>query len=369
MGRIGNCPSKSRELAEELQNIVNSDWIQRAWVFQEAVFPPRSRIVAGLAQTYHDGGSISLWGLQMTLKQYFKIMPANHFTMDYALRRSECDGIDIMWNGYAQRNRMATERKLPFEQILARSTPFAKTSFELDQLYAFFGFNDDPSIDLKISYELSTRDALISTAQSIIHGTLRWHSPRAISNLWLGSCNDKVLRAFGRRIDTIKTEIYSSRSSPSITWHLEALSAVNRLDQFAQSLPTMERVLKSCLGEGYKLSAVYQYDEITNLANCVLAGDEHGMQTHSHLIQALYVAMEGQRLWVTENGYFATGRCLAQGDIITILHGCTHPVPMYTSSKSVFRVAGTCYLEGWMDPWSNRKIYWDVHDAEEFYIH
>jgi hypothetical protein len=68
---------------------------------------------------------------------------------------------------------MSTDLKLPFEQFLARHTPFARTSFELDRMYAFFNLNDDPMMDLKISYQVSTQDALVSTTLSIIRGTLR----------------------------------------------------------------------------------------------------------------------------------------------------------------------------------------------------
>lgn len=138
------------------------------------------------------------------------------------------------------------------------------------------------------------------------------------------------------------------------------------LDQSAQPLPTMERILKSCLGKGYKLPAVYQHHEITSLAKCVLAKDEDGIKVHSKLMLALHDAMWNQYLFLTESGYFATGSHTAEGDLICILHGCTHPVAMHTIPlKSGFRVTGTCSLEGRMDPRNNKEIDSDIHDAEE----
>lgn len=205
-------------------------------MFQEAVLPRRLRIVAGLSQTNRDGRVTSIWVLRIILNAYYRHILAASFYMEGAFQKAEVDTLDTMCDGFTKRFGAAVCPKLPFEQFLAKRTPFAKTSFKLDQLYAFFGLNEDPFIDLKISYEISTQDALVSTTQSIIRATLRldifecsndntndlpswvpdfyikatkspflrsiicgeWHSPRAISNLWLGSCDNKVLRAFGR---------------------------------------------------------------------------------------------------------------------------------------------------------------------------
>jgi hypothetical protein len=62
---------------------------------------------------------------------------------------------------------------LPIEEVLSTNTPHAKTTFALDQLYAYYALNEYPAIDLEISYELGAEEALISVTQAIIRGTLR----------------------------------------------------------------------------------------------------------------------------------------------------------------------------------------------------
>jgi hypothetical protein len=95
--------------------------------------------------------------------------------------------------------------------------------------------------------------------------------------------------------------------------------------------------------------------------------------------------MKGQNLWTTQKGLFASGSYLRQGDIVCVLHGCPNTVALSavqrgTLRPSVFEAAwrtckyalrpgkqmelpynayyvlGTCYLEGWMDPWSSGKV-------------
>ena len=104
--------------------------------------------------------------------------------------------------------------------------------------------------------------------------------------------------------------------------------------------------------------------------------------------------MQGRALWATQQGRFATGSYLKEGDIVCVLHGCSSPVALrevkldvwnatWRACKSAvrrsadtshgvpstaYRVLGTCYLEGWMDPWSSGKVDWNEDDADHFVL-
>jgi hypothetical protein len=62
-----------------------------------------------------------------------------------------------------------------------------------------------------------------------------------------------------------------------------------------------------------------------------------------------------------------TGSRLQMGDLICVLHGCSHPVALRCApKKDTYTVVSTCYLEDWMDPWSSGKVDWKEDEADEF---
>jgi hypothetical protein len=108
--------------------------------------------------------------------------------------------------------------------------------------------------------------------------------------------------------------------------------------------------------------------------------------------------MKGRHLWTTQKEGFSTGSYLRQGDLVCVLHGCSNPVALRVEEQGYFnpvalesrnhnavkafwrddkyplkrpgtyRVLGTCYLEGWMDPWSSGKVDWREEDADTFVL-
>jgi hypothetical protein len=60
---------------------------------------------------------------------------------------------------------------MPLDQVLSLLSARAKTSTAHDQLYAFFGMNQNEKIRLLPSYQAPIQDALVATARSIIEGT------------------------------------------------------------------------------------------------------------------------------------------------------------------------------------------------------
>jgi hypothetical protein len=210
--------------------------------------------------------------------------------------------------------------------------------------------------------------------------------------LWLGSCNSFVLTAHGKRIDVFQAAITSDHRHPMNSEQdlMSMYYSATNLGQTWQWLPrrlpspqlpqeprTMERLLVALLAEGYGAYFKYGRNAIRMLAGSMLqnaTSSEHLEDTiHLKTIREDMIVckdklMTGRSLWLTRSARFAIGSRIDRGDIICILHGCTHPVALQEVEKGKFKVLGTCYLEGWMDPWNHGKIDWAVDDVEEFIL-
>ena len=78
--------------------------------------------------------------------------------------------------------------------------------------------------------------------------------------------------------------------------------------------------------------------------------------TGRHLAEYVNTVMNGRQLWITQRGRLATGSRLKKGDVICILHGCSHPVALrHVPKEDAYIVVSTCYLEDWMDPWVEER--------------
>jgi hypothetical protein len=210
-----------------------------------------------------------------------------------------------------------------------------------------------------------------------------------VANLrpWLGSCNSRFLTVYGKRIDVFEAEITSNRKHPLnsdedlMSMYDSVTKAWERMFGRPPSrLQTMEALLKAFLADGYGIYFEYEKRDIRMLAAVIL---QHGLnfrgsedqvndrqveQIRGNIKACKDEIMTCRSLWLTQSARFAMGSRIDKGDIICILHGCTHPVALQEVDKGIFIVLGTCYLEGWMDPWNQNKIYWPVDDAEEFVL-
>lgn len=140
--------------------ILQSPWFQRAWVFQEVVLPPSTLfILATMSTLPHQVLTVSLSGLH-TMVQDKGINGAD----------AVADTIRFMYRRCSEQRRK-DDHPTPIEQTLSLLAPRAKTSEQLDRLYAFFGLNFDTCINLTPSYDYSLEVAMIDTATSIIEGT------------------------------------------------------------------------------------------------------------------------------------------------------------------------------------------------------
>lgn len=108
------------------------------------------------------------------------------------------------------------------------------------------------------------------------------------------------------------------------------------------SMPTEERLHQALEAEG---SCAY-YESVPL--------DSIGVRTWSVAEFARTQVMHGRTLWMTRSGRFLLGSHLRRGYVIYLVYGCSNPVAL--RGEQVLEVSGTCYLEGWMDPWSTGAI-------------
>ena len=407
--------------------ILQSEWFQRAWVFQEVVLPPSALfILATMSAHPHQAHTISFSELYANVN----------------LQAMNIDGADevvktirIMYRRYSEQRRKNGPHS-PIEHTLSLLAPQAKTSEQLDQLYAFFGLNFDTCINLTPSYESSLEVAMVNTATSIIEGTCSLDLfeviPRAVENTvnnvriptWTPDFREehlvvpfkrsnfdfrqlaksspklcplfipahitfyrgtvfcageekRMIEAHGFVLDHVDTKIGTLPSRTTlgtgIDIHLNVLlkhstKAWNeikrsvehkdssmprykhksaRLAEFTADLgfappPTMGGLRRALAAEGY---CALNYEHLLSESTENVSSKERTMMQ----------VMGGRTLWMTRSGRFALGSYLHSGDHICLAYGCSNPIAL-RGEHEMTKVLGTCFLEGWMDPWSNRNI-------------
>jgi len=143
--------------------VLQSPWFQRAWVFQEVVLPPSALfILATISTPPHQALTISLSELHAKVN----LQPMGINGAD-----AVADTVRIMYRRCSEQRNENDYLHWPIEQTLSQMAPRAKTSEELDRLYAFFGLNFNTCINLTPSYNSSIEVAMKDTASSIIEGT------------------------------------------------------------------------------------------------------------------------------------------------------------------------------------------------------
>lgn len=403
--------------------ILHSEWFQRAWVFQEVVLPPSAQfILATMSTLPHQALTISLSELHTK-------------SIDTEGADVVVDTIRMMYRRYNEQRKEKDHPHSPIEQTLSHLAPRAKTSEQLDRLYAFFGLNSNTFIDLTPSYDSSMEVAMIDTATSIIEGTCSLDLfeviPRAVeytihnvgiptwtpdfrdehlvlpfkrsatdfrqlaksfpelyplfiptqTTYYLGTkyCageEKRTIQAHGFVLDCVYIEIGSLSSRTTIETQLNALlkrciktrnklkwfvehkdSSVSRhkrkstgLAKFTVDLglapePNMERLCQVLTAEGC-CEPSYEYPPPRPSQFTENIPSKH------HIMMQV---MRGRTLWMTQSGRFVLGSYLQTGDHICLAYGCSNPIALRGQHDRT-RILGTCFLEGWMDPWSNGKI-------------
>ncbi|KAH7359798.1 heterokaryon incompatibility protein-domain-containing protein [Pyrenochaeta sp. MPI-SDFR-AT-0127] len=408
--------------------ILQSPWFQRAWVFQEIVLPPSALFILETISTLPNQA------LTMSLSDLYTM--ASREAEDIDVDDAIVETIRIMYRRCNEQRRLHGHDNSPIEQTLSLLAPRAKTSEELDRLYAFFGLNFDKCINLTPSYDSSLEVAMIDTATSIIEGTCSLDLfeviPRAVEytinnvgiptwtpdfreehlvipfkpskadfkqlsksspnrypvfistqttyyrgTIYCAGEEKRTIQAQGFVLDQVDTEIgtLSSRTTlgvqlnallkrcvkawKKINWsveHQDSLAsrykrkvtglAASTVELGFAPIPTMERLCQALAAEG-----------------CCAISDEHlppflsdSAEEASMTTQSMMQIMRGRTLWMTRSGRFALGSYLRCGDHICLAYGSSNPIAL-RGEHEMNKVLGTCFLEGWMDPWSTGFAY------------
>jgi len=424
---------KQKDLLGLCGNILESPWFSRAWVFQEVVLPRKSAFILqnSMIPPFNQA-TVSLSTLYELCKTTWKLEQHN-------LSTSSCYWVlKEMHDRWADINMPSSQLPMPLDLVLSTLSAEAETSRAHDQLYAFFGMNQDDRICLKPSYEISLQAALVATARSIVEGTksldifetlprssktkatpswvpdftahrlvmpfLPLHTPRnpiARSEMysWNGRCDGRTLWVHGRVVATVDVnvdhEISTSEEDinraylPLLPSIIKAWTTSEHYDP-DRPLPVLESILPALLGEGHCGTSTYDPEDTTGFAILTMLrywwfaiNKEKGTTFRADrkppvpdrevdkrtVSEYIKMVMHGRRLHITQDGRLATGSGLRRGDLICVLHGCSHPVALrHIPKKDAYEVVSTCYLEDWMDPWNRETVHWKEDEAQEFVL-
>lgn len=407
--------------------ILQSPWFQRAWVFQEIVLPPSALFVLATMSTLpHQALTIPLSELHTLV---------NLQAMGIDGTDTVIDTIRIMYRRSNERRGKDDHHLSPIEQTLSLLAPRAKTSEELDQLYAFFGLNFDTRVNLTPSYNSSLEVAMVDTATSIIEGTCSLDLfeviPRADENtvnnrgiptwtpdfrenhlvvpfkrstedfrqlaklspdrypifipaqitfyrgtVYCAGEEKRMIQAHGFVLDQVDIEIGSLSSRATLESYLDPL-----LKRSVKAWNKMKRTAehKGWSASGYKrkntglakhtvdlefapIPTMEKLCQVLTAEDCCALGYENlppsppgSTDNVSLKDNTMMQVMRGRTVWMTRSGRFALGSYLRSGDHICLAYGCSNPLAL-RGEHETNKVLGTCYLEGWMDPWSNGNI-------------
>jgi hypothetical protein len=401
-----------------LAALMDHEWFGRAWIFQEIVLAPQSRFLVRL----EDKHSKSRDDEPTSLERLHSLLVNRPITN--AAENRQLETVHEMLNQWQWEHEQFNPAH-PIERTLSRLSPHAKTSNDLDRLYAFFGLHMGVYL-LSPEYEVPFSHALFSTAKSIIEGSstldilevvprvkadpphtsedvplpssaihprrvrfadkevsdmkpLAMHRPSWLPDFslpelvtpfrtsksklargnepgasmlpWNGHFVDNKLHTRGIVIDTVLVEISSPTENvdSAISSLYETALRIwqhHAFDHAQHPKPSLDRLQLALLSEGY----------------CDALGVEESVKNRVHR------AMHGRELWLTEHARFACGSYLQEKDVICILHGASNPVALRRRGKNTWITLGSCYLEGWMDPWSNEKCDWKDINSQEFVL-
>lgn len=399
------------------QEILQFPWFQRAWVFQEIVLPKSALFIMATGSNFLDQThTMSLSELHAMADRELVGKDNNHAIIDT---------IRIMHRRCDELHRDRDHPHTPIEETLSLLAPRAKTSEPLDRLYAFFGLNQDPFVDLKPSYDSSLEVAMIHTATAIIEGarsldlfevipravesslnnvTIPTWTPdfreehlvvpfkrskadfrqlaKAYANLWpvliptqttyyrgtiyCAGEEKRTIQANGFVLDCVESNLGTLSSRTNLEALLERCNKAwkkikEHKDPFvsrSRRKPTGLAALTGDLGLAPMPSMDRLRRALTAEGRCATSD-----QTNPHdlfgpaagVSSTMLEVMHGRTLWMTRSGRFVLGSYLYRGDHVCLAYGCSNPIVLRGERETQW-VLGTCFLEGWMDPWSTGNI-------------
>ena len=392
------CKPRQKTLVGLCHEIIENSWFSRAWVFQEVVLPRKSAFILQCTKSSSRPDiTVALPTLYALCKVAWRCW--NPAVVRFSLQKRE--GLSTtsrygvlkeMYDRWTERHAPSGMDPMPLYQVLSTLSAGARTSTAHDQLYAFFGLNQNDRIRLKPSYQAPLQHALIVTAGSIIKGTKSldifetlprkttskatrswvpdFTSPRLVipflsssaatwsSNKcpeihpWSGRSDGYTLWTHGKIVAVVDLcidhQVATSVDTdcayaPLLVRIIQAWSNSRHYD-YCVPLPIINSILSALTAEGHCEPSTYDAEDAARFGsrvrnqyrqfqspgrmNTEATRIHYRDATGRHLAEYVNTVMNGRQLWITQGGRLATGSRLQKGDEICILHGCSHPVAL-----------------------------------------
>jgi hypothetical protein len=88
-------------------------------------------------------------------------------------------------------------------------------------------------------------------------------------------------------------------------------------------------------------------------------------EAYTHALQVCSNVALGRHIFQSLNGRLGLASKVENGDLLTILHGCTTPVLLRPHLTGTYSYDGTCYFE---DAMYGEAVTWEDEDADEFVL-
>jgi hypothetical protein len=410
--------SERVQRADALAEVLDSEYFSRAWVFQEIVLPPKSKLII----PEFDVRARKSTNVDISLKDFIDHLRASPFPRSarHPITKADTRMINLMYTRWEQQHTTSAPVP-PIEHMLSSLTPHAKTSFKLDRLYAFFGLHGE-DFDLSPKYGISFKLALIATAKAIIVGSSRldileyvirdfshrepnpslpawapdFRHPECVAPYrrsasplahggenymlpWSGTFDGDLLHVRGRVIDTVGVKFAAHASDDvarenrivNLVTHLDAKLRIEEQDGgsdatlSAQNAPGSSRKAR----RKAKRDVSANRDGADSTTTPITARVKAALNAEGCCSGGTRDAMDNRELWYTEHERLAAGTHFKKGDSICILQGASNPVCLRPCEEpGRWVVMETCYLEGWMDPWGRGKVDWEENENVEFVL-
>jgi hypothetical protein len=410
--------SERVQRADALAEVLDSEYFSRAWVFQEIVLPPKSKLII----PEFDVRARKSTNVDISLKDFIDHLRASPFPRSarHPITKADTRMINLMYTRWEQQHTTSAPVP-PIEHMLSSLTPHAKTSFKLDRLYAFFGLHGE-DFDLSPKYGISFKLALIATAKAIIVGSSRldileyvirdfshrepnpslpawapdFRHPECVAPYrrsasplahggenymlpWSGAFDGDLLHVRGRIIDTVGVK-FAAHASDDVARENRIVNLVTHLDaklrieeqyggsdatSSAQNAPGSSRKAR----RKAKRDVSANRDGADSTTTPITARVKAALNAEGCCSGGTRDAMDNRELWYTEHERLAAGTHFKKGDSICILQGASNPVCLRPCEEpGRWVVMGTCYLEGWMNPWGRGKVDWEENENVEFVL-
>jgi hypothetical protein len=401
--------------------IMESPYITRAWVFQEAIVARQAEIVMGDIVVMFE---LMTWIISIFVNTYL----GKKTSKDWQTKAANFTAVAAVKHSRKERGLRAYE-------VFSKFCSMGQCTEKCDQIYAFLGLVEDARITdtLEIDYGQSLEELFTNATKAIIRGTKsldflctvarkesidesrvpswvpQWDWP-AINLLYAEYTNQQDSRhepsaskqrtyacepkrsqvelpVRGRVVDHVKAlvDVTSTIAVKRGTLRL----SVERIASGHLPIDNIQEQLKNCTKIQFDrtrilrtLTANASWRDTVSIeeqegidfddADAFLRAydntdksDSTWQKSHESALFMLKVPALLRNILMTDSQLLGLVFKCEIGDQIAILHGCSYPVVLRHVEQNKYRVVDVCYLEGAMN---GEKVTWNEDEADELIL-